>query len=149
MPLYMSLPLAQLNFVCTTLTHAHPPALLQSGAPTLLSSRQPPHLTEGLSKILAEADVGELQHLAPFLTLAFPVSTTTCRAHKIGTMSYEARKSNCRQEPREEIPSVHLHEQAQARKTRPKWYLRLLAGGTKVLEPLTTRRSGRTNHSVC
>lgn len=39
--------------------------------------------------------MGELQHLAPFLTLAFPVSATTCRAHKIGTISYEARVSNC------------------------------------------------------
>lgn len=61
----------------------------------LLSCCQPPHLTKGLSKILAEADVGELQHLSPFLTFAFPVSTTTCRAHKIGTVSYEARMSNC------------------------------------------------------
>lgn len=39
--------------------------------------------------------MGELQHLAPFLTLAFPVSATTCRAHKIGTISYEARTSDC------------------------------------------------------
>lgn len=91
----MFLTLTGLNFGCITPTHAHPPAPLRSRAQALLSSRQPPRLTEGLSKILAEADVGELQHLAPFLTLAFPVSATTCRAHKIGTMSYEARTSDC------------------------------------------------------
>lgn len=53
------------------------------------------HLTQGLPKVLAEADVGELQHLAPFLALAFPVSSTTCRAHKINTMSQEAKVSDC------------------------------------------------------
>lgn len=58
-------------------------------------SSQPLCLTKGLSKVLAEADVGELQHLAPFLTLPFPVSTTTCRTHRIGTMSYEARMTSC------------------------------------------------------
>lgn len=68
--------------------NTHPPTQLRS-------SRPPPRLTEGLAKILAEADVGELQHLAPFLTLAFPVSATTCRAHKISTTSYEARPSGC------------------------------------------------------
>lgn len=99
-PLYVpdprgtQLPSRAPSFGCTTPTHAHPPAPLWNGTWTLFSPCQPPHLTEGLSKILAEADVGELQHLAPFLTLAFPVSATTCRAHKIGTMSYEARTSN-------------------------------------------------------
>jgi len=81
---------------------SHPRAPLRSGARVLLSSQQPLCLTEGLSKILAQADVGELQHLSPFLTLAFPVSATTCRARKIGTVSckigtvsYDARTPDC------------------------------------------------------
>lgn len=84
---YASRTLTRLSLGCATPPHAQPLAPLRSGAWALLSSRQPPCLTEGLSKILAEADVGELQHLAPFLALAFPVSATACGAHRIGTTS--------------------------------------------------------------
>lgn len=42
-----------------------------------------PLLTEGLPELLAEADVGELQHLAPFLALALPVSAATCKGTQI------------------------------------------------------------------
>lgn len=48
------------------------------------------------------------------------------------------------QEPRQETPSVHLHVQARAMKTRPKWYRRFPAGGTKALESLTVKGSGWT-----
>lgn len=55
-----------------------------------------PLLTEGLPELLAEADVGELQHLAPFLALALPVSAATCRGHKFGAMRDERGVSCCR-----------------------------------------------------
>lgn len=84
MPYYPSLTLPRLiciQITCDLTGHSHMPAP-KSNTRALL-------LTEGLPKVLAEADVWELQHLAPFLTLAFPVSATTCRAHKFGRMSYE------------------------------------------------------------
>lgn len=55
-----------------------------------------PLLTERLPELLAEADVGELQHLAPFLALALPVSAATCRGHKFGAMRDERGVSCCR-----------------------------------------------------
>lgn len=82
------------------------------------------HLTQALPKVLAEADVGELQHLAPFLALAFPVSSTTCRAYKINTMSQEAKVSDCTLTL---SPSPGKENKTEVVPPSP--------GGTKVLEP--------------
>lgn len=102
-------------------------------------SHQVPHLTQGLPKVLAEADVGELQHLAPFLALAFPVSSTTCRAHKISTMSQEAKVSDCSLvlPGAEEGASLSPGMENKTEVVPPP------PGGTKVLEPRLPKETGR------
>lgn len=41
-----------------------------------------PGLTKAESKLLTLADMGELQHLAPFLALAFAIPATTCKSNQ-------------------------------------------------------------------
>lgn len=63
--------------ICLGMTpHGYPPS---SPPPSLLWE---PGLTKAESKLLTLADMGELQHLAPFLALAFAIPATTCKSNQ-------------------------------------------------------------------
>lgn len=56
------------------------PGLFLGSPSLLLQPGAPPRLTQAEPKFLTLADVGKLQHLAPFLALAFAIPTTTCKS---------------------------------------------------------------------